>query len=187
MAGILIVSGRQHHDALRSLFAAEGQMVQCCPSAGEARRALCNGSFDLLVINAPLSDEFGRELALETVSDGLDVILICPAPQADQIAAGVERQGVLALPKPLSRQQVSFALRLLRISRQRRQKLVDKNRRLSKRLDEARVISQAKCVLALYRGFTEEQSHHFIEAQAMNARVSSREAAQDILQSYGEG
>lgn len=187
MAGILIVSGRQHHDALKSLFAADGQPVQCCCSAGEARRSLCNGSFDLLVINAPLSDELGRTLALETVGDGLDVVLLCPAPQADQIAAGVERHGVLALPKPLSRQQVAFALRLLRINRQRMQVLLEKNRRLSKRLDEARVISQAKCVLALYRGFTEEQAHHFIETTAMNARISSREAAQDILQSYGEG
>ena len=155
-------------------------------SGGEARRRLGEKDFAVVVINTPLPDEFGRELAIQTVESGLDVIFLCAAPQADKIAAGLEKYGVLVLPKPLSRQQAAFAVRLLRAGRQRMQKIADQNRRLTKRLDEARVICQAKCLLALHAGLTEEEAHRLIEKRAMDARISSREAAQAIIRTYGE-
>ena len=92
---------------------------------------------------------------------------------------------MLVLPKPLSRQQAAFAVRLLRAGHQRMQKIIDQNRRLTKRLDEARVICQAKCLLALHAGLTEEEAHRLIEKRAMDARISSREAAQAIIRTYG--
>lgn len=113
---------------------------------------MCGGSFETLVINAPLPDEFGRELAVQAADNGMDSILLCPGPQADKLAAGLEKYGVFVLAKPLSRQQTAFALRLIQTGRQRLQKLTAQNRRLTKRLDEARIISQAKCALALCPG-----------------------------------
>ncbi|WP_367924261.1 ANTAR domain-containing response regulator [uncultured Ruthenibacterium sp.] len=184
MPGVLIASDRQHHEALRCVFAANGQPVRCCTSAGEARRALCDGDFSLLIVNAPLPDEFGRDLAAQAVHDGLDSILLCAAPQADKVAAGLEKYGVYVLPNPLSRQQAMFALRVIRTGRQRMRRILEQNVRLTKRLDEARVVSQAKCVLARCCGMTEEQAHHAIEKRAMDARVSSREAALEILKNY---
>ena len=94
MAEVLFAGDPQSHAALRTLFLAAGQAAHCCASAGETRRALCRGGFELLVINAPLSDEFGRDLALQAAEGGLDVLLLCPAPQADKLAAGLERHGV---------------------------------------------------------------------------------------------
>lgn len=185
MAGVWIVGEKQTHEALKSVFAAGGPAV-CCTSAGEARRGFTAGGGSLMVINAPLPDEFGRELAIQAVESGLDVIFLCAAPQADKVAVGLEKYGVLVLPKPLSRQQAAFAVRLLRAGHQRMQKIIDQNRRLTKRLDEARVICQAKCLLALHAGLTEEEAHRLIEKRAMDARISSREAAQAIIRTYGE-
>ena len=71
MPGILIASDKQYHETLRAFFAA-GQPAQCCANAGEARRAMCGGSFETLVINAPLPDEFGRELAVQAADNGMD-------------------------------------------------------------------------------------------------------------------
>ena len=132
-------------------------------------------------INAPLPDEFGRELAVQAADNGMDSILLCPGPQADKLAAGLEKYGVFVLAKPLSRQQTAFALRLIQTGRQRLQKLTAQNRRLTKRLDEARIISQAKCALALCRGLREEQAHRLIEKEAMDSRISSREAALEMM------
>ena len=101
MAGVLIVSDPAAHAALKSVFAA-GAAALCCASAGEARRALLGGDYALLIVNTPLPDEFGRELAITAVDKGLDAILLCAAPQADKIAAGLEKYGVLVLPRPLS-------------------------------------------------------------------------------------
>ena len=117
-----------------------------------------------------------------TADSGMDVVLLCPASNAEKIAAGVEKYGIFVLPKPLSVQQAQFALRLIRTSRQRLKKLAEKNRRLTKQLDDVRVITQAKCALALCCGMTEEQAHHLIEKRAMNTRVSSKEAALQLLE-----
>ncbi len=183
MAGVLIVSTPGAQDALKSVFAA-GAPALCCASAGEARRALLGGDYALLVVNAPLPDEFGRELAIQAVDKGLDAILLCAAPQAEKVAAGLEQYGVLVLPRPLSRQQAAFALRLLRAGRQRMRRILEENQRLTKRLDDARVTGQAKCLLALHEQMTEAEAHRHIEKLAMDARVTRRQIAQSIIRRY---
>ena len=177
MAGVLIVSDPAAHAALKSVFAA-GAAALCCASAGEARRALLGGDYALLIVNTPIT----------AVDKGLDAILLCAAPQADKIAAGLEKYGVLVLPRPLSRQQAALALRLLRAGRQRMRRILEENQRLTKRLDDARVTTQAKCLLALHEQMTEAEAHRHIEKLAMDARVTRRQIAQSIIRRYeGEG
>lgn len=188
MPGVLIVSDPQYHEALRGLFAVGASPVQCCCAGGEARRALCEGDVSLVVVNAPLPDEYGRDLAAQAAADGTDAILICPAPMADKLSAGFEREGagVFVLARPLSRAQAAFALRIIRAGRQRVQRLLEQNRRLKKRIEEMRVLTEAKCALALRCGMTEEEAHRAIEKRAMDARISTRDVALEILQSCGE-
>lgn len=183
MAGVLIVSDSGAQAALKSVFAAGGTAL-CCTSAGEARRALLGGDYALLVVNTPLPDEFGRELAIQAVDKGLDAILLCAAPQADKVAAGLEKYGVLVLPRPLSRQQAAFALRLLRAGRQRMRRILQENQRMTKRLDDARVLCQAKCLLALHEQMSEDSAHRYIEKLAMDVRVTRRQIAQGIIRRY---
>ena len=102
----------------------------------------------------------------------------------DSFIAGLEKYGVLVLPRPLSRQQAAFALRLLRAGRQRMRRILEENQRLTKRLDDARVIGQAKCLLALHEQMTEAEAHRHIEKLAMDARVTRRQIAQSILRRY---
>jgi two-component system, response regulator PdtaR len=49
--------------------------IKSVKSAGEARRLLITETFDVVVVNAPLSDEFGYELAL-TVAEKAEVGII---------------------------------------------------------------------------------------------------------------
>ena len=182
MEKLLLVSGPRGRDALTGLLRELGfPPPDIAANSGEARRKLTDGGYSVVLINCPLPDEFGRELAVQAADVGMDAILLCPGSQADKLAAGLEKYGVFVLAKPLSRQQTAFALRLIRTGRQRLQKLTAQNRRLTKRLDEARIISQAKCALALCRGLSEEQAHRLIEKEAMDGRISSREAALEIM------
>lgn len=65
-------------------------------------------------------------------------------------------------------------------------KLEQENRRLLKKLDEMRTLSRAKCALVRYCGMTEAQAHHALEQRAMDARISLRDAALAVLNTYGE-
>ena len=55
-----------------------------------------------------------------------------------------------------------------------------------KKLDEMRTLSRAKCALVRYCGMTEAQAHHALEQRAMDARISLRDAALAVLNTYGE-
>lgn len=138
----------------------------------------------LVVINTPLPDEFGQELALQYSAKGADVLILAAAPQADKLAASFQRHGIFVLAKPLTKAQAAFALRLLRTARARMEKLEKENHRLLKKLDEMRTISRAKCALVRYCGMTEEQAHHAVEQRAMDARVSLKDAALAVLGAY---
>ena len=89
-----------------------------------------------------------------------------------ELAAGPDDAGL--------RLDAFLALRLGK-SRAAVQKLTEQNRRLSKRLEDSRVLTQAKCALALRYGMTEEEAHRFLEKRAMDGRVSAREAALEII------
>ena len=45
-------------------------------SAGEARRELLQRAYDLVIVNAPLPDEFGTRLAVDTSSSGSSGVLL---------------------------------------------------------------------------------------------------------------
>ena len=66
MERILIVSTTEKSRAglAQFLAACQVQADACFAASGaEARRALVDGVFDLVLVNTPLPDEFGHELA----------------------------------------------------------------------------------------------------------------------------
>ena len=63
------------------------------PSGAEARRRMLESDFELIVVNAPLPDEFGHELcssAVEKTDAG--VVLLAKAAAAEQLLAPMSEQ-----------------------------------------------------------------------------------------------
>ena len=77
-------------------------------------------SYDLVLINTPLPDEFGTRLALDACeSSSAGVLLLVKAEHYPDIEAQVSAHGVLTLAKPTSAQLFAQTLRLLCITRER--------------------------------------------------------------------
>ena len=75
-------------------------------SAGEAQRELVNKSVDIVVINAPLKDEMGTELAIELAqNNSCGVMMMVKNDVYEQVSYKVEEYGVLTLPRPCTAQQ----------------------------------------------------------------------------------
>ncbi|HBB19398.1 MAG: ANTAR domain-containing protein [Ruminococcus sp.] len=155
-------------------------------SGSEARRIIGRDTEpELIVINAPLSDEFGQELAelaAEVTSAGL--ILICGSDIADDVADKVSDSGVTVISRPLSRSVLSRTVRVVCASRSRMMGLKKENDEILTKIDEMRLINRAKSTLMQYLKFTEPQAHRYIEKQAMNTRQTRREVAMRILATY---
>ena len=152
---------------------------------GEARRAMIEDSYDLVLINAPLRDESGFELAISvTQSTDSSVIVLVKSERADEAAEKVEDFGVLIVPKPVSRQIFYQTLKIATASRRRMLGLINENTRLQHKIEEIKLVDRAKCLLIEQGGFTEEQAHHFLEQQAMNQRTTRYEVARDVCAQY---
>ena len=110
--------------------------TQFASNAGEAKRKLGDGVFSLLIINTPLSDDFGRELALTAEEKfHVSVIMLVGNGQADRVATSVEKYGVFVLSKPLSRSLMAQAMKFIRVSQYRIQSLEKRNRQLTRKLE----------------------------------------------------
>jgi response regulator NasT len=154
-------------------------------TGSESRRALGESNFDLVIIDTPLSDEFGDAFALhaaEATSAG--VILLTAGDTLYEMNEAVEEAGVFALPKPAPPGLFYQSVKLLLASRKRELRLLDENRQLQGKLQEIRVIDRAKCVLIQYLNMTEFQAHRYIEKQAMDLRQSKVVIAENILKTY---
>ncbi len=154
-------------------------------SGGEARRLLLSGDWDILVINAPLSDEFGHQLAMDAAEEGYGALLAVKSELWEEVSARVSSFGVLTLGKPFSRGIFAQALGLLQASQAKAEKYRIENEKLRMKLEELRIISRAKCLLVEYLHLNEEQAHKYIEREAMEERKTRRAVAEEILREYG--
>lgn len=155
------------------------------PSGAEARRRMLESDFELIVVNAPLPDEFGHELcssAVEKTDAG--VVLLAKAAAAEQLLAPMSEQGVLLLSKPFSNTLFLQAIHLAAASNHRLQLLRQESARMQEKIAQVRLVSHAKCCLVEREQISEDAAHRYIEKRAMDTRRSRAEIAQEILDSY---
>ena len=150
-----------------------------------ARRALAENSYDLVLINTPLPDEFGTRLALDACeSSSAGVLLLVKAEHCPDIEAQVSAHGVLTLAKPTSAQLFAQTLRLLCITRERLRGMEKKAVTLQEKMGEIRLVNRAKWLLIEELKMTEQEAHRYIEKQAMDRCVTRRAVAEQILSTY---
>lgn len=185
---VLLVSGSEKGTAFFQkllsprLFAP----VKAVRDAGEARRLLVSLDFSLVLINTPLPDEFGDQLAADLDSGyGCGVLLAVKAEMYEQLADKLADTGVLCLARPCSAQAVYRSVRLLAVMQQRIQALRTRLQGMQGKMEELRLVERAKWALAERLQLSEEQAHRAIEKRAMDGRITRRQAAEDILRQYG--
>lgn len=173
-------------ETLRALLP-EGRYgpVTVLHDAAAARRALAENSYDLVLINTPLPDEFGTRLALDACeSSSAGVLLLVKAEHCPDIEAQVSAHGVLTLAKPTSAQLFAQTLRLLCITRERLRGMEKKAVTLQEKMEEIRLVNRAKWLLIEELKMTEQEAHRYIEKRAMDRCVTRRAVAEQILSTY---
>ncbi len=183
----LIISGSEKGlDGVAGFLKSSGcRSVATISSGSEARRQISYSDYDLILINTPLKDEFGHQLALklsETTCSG--IVLICKADMADDMMNRTMDYGIGVITKPLNKTSLLQAIRVgLGINR-RLLTLEKENNKLRAKLEETRFVTRAKFLLITNRQMTEEAAHRYIEKTAMDTRRTRREVAKEIIEMY---
>lgn len=182
---LVVGSGDKIFDYISDMLPKSGyEPLMRANDAGEARRMLPDTPADIVIINTPLTDEFGTELALDLAESPMGVLLLVKSELYDQVCYKVEDSGVLTMSKPMTRQGFYSAVKLLTAMSARLTKMEKKNRSLQEKMADIRVVNRAKWLLIERHRMTEEDAHYFIEKQAMDMRLSRREVAENIIRSY---
>lgn len=182
---VLVVSGSEKFDALvrKALTRGRFLMPGFHRNAASARRCLLEHEYDLVVINCPLSDEFGHELAADAALKwGACVLMVVPAEVYDNVLEHVTDMGILALAKPASQERLGHAIRYLTAIRSRIHELQQQVRKGAEKMEELRVVSKAKILLIEKRHMTEDEAHGYIGREAMDHGLTRKRVAQQILE-----
>lgn len=185
-SGLIVSSGEKGKNYLTELLQKAGsERLAVAATAGEARRLLIETDFDLCVINAPLSDENGLQLAEHLAQNGnCGVILCVKAEIYEAVSARMEDYGVLTVSKPVNRSFLWSAVKMSLAAQNRVRRVAQENRRLVQKIEDIRLVDRAKCLLISYLSMTEAEAHRYLEKQAMDSRLSKREIAERILKTY---
>ncbi|MDR1928281.1 MAG: ANTAR domain-containing protein [Oscillospiraceae bacterium] len=189
MLRFLLVSGSEKGGRYfeEMLSAQPEALLHSCSSAREVRALLGAGerNWDCCILNAPLRDELGDEIA-HTLSEETQAQLLLLSPEDTFAALGeaLLPLGVMLLQKPVSRQVLLSALEMMQAVQSRMRLLQTKNQRLEQKLSEMKLINRAKCVLISSLGMSEAQAHRHMERQAMNQRITKYEVAVNVLKLY---
>ena len=154
-------------------------------TVGAAQRRMLETAYDIVIINAPLPDDFGMRLAMDTcAASGAGVLLLVKNELYDEVYSKVVSHGVMTLSKPTSLQMVSQTLRVLCATRERLRQVEAKQVTVEEKIDEIRLVNRAKWLLIECLSMTEADAHRYIEKQAMDLRLSKREVAENIIKTY---
>ena len=184
---VLVVSAaRKFCDAIAPLLPYSEYYPVCyVDNIAAAKRELLSRSYDLVLINAPLPDDFGTRFAIDT-SGRADcaVLLFLRSEVYEEVNLKVQPYGVFTLQVPTPVQTLKQGLQWMTAARERLRRLEKKTVSMEEKMEEIRLVNRAKWILIEQLKMTEAEAHRFIEKQAMDRCSAKREIALGIIKTY---
>lgn len=184
---VLIVSASDNFNtSLKSMLPPKDYSpIHIVQSISLAQQKIAERPYDIVVINTPLPDDFGRKFAIDVCGNKSTVaVLFVRNDIYDEIYDKVLEHGVLTLRKPTSASIINQSLDWVRAIKERLRKFEKKTLSLEDKMSEIRIVNRAKWALIEACKMTEADAHRYIEKQAMDRCVTRREIAEGILQTY---
>lgn len=154
-------------------------------SVGKANRKMLDKTYDFVIVNSPLKDDFGKRIAIDVSSKGETVALLFVSNEIyDEVYSEVTPYGVLTVAKPTTNQSVVQSYSFMRAIRERLRRMQKKTASVEEKMTEIRVVNRAKWILIDELKISEQDAHRYIEKQAMNRCISKKEFADEIIKRY---
>lgn len=187
MENILIVSSSNKSKELLVNIAKESgnYNVLAVENSFRGREIIKKMNFDLIIINSPLSDDIEENLSVfVNENTNSSIILIVKNNSPKENRNNIESKGIYIMEKPLNKLILINMINSYIIHRKRFNSIIKENEKLKKKVNDIKLIERAKLTLIQYLKMSEEQSHKYIEKQAMDLRITKVEVAKNILKTY---
>ena len=182
---LLVSSSKSFSSGIEMALKSESYTIFNVDSIVKAKQVVLAKEFDIIIINAPLVDDFGLDFAIDEANLNASGILLFVKPELEsEIYYKTYQYGILTLTKPTSVGILLQTLRLLTSTIAKREQLNSRPNNIKKRLEEIKTINTAKLLLIEHKHISEDEAHHFLESRAMNMRQSKVSIAQEIIDEY---
>lgn len=183
---LIIAKSEKALDCLSEILKDESYSeINTAFSAVEAKKMVTCKGFDIVFIYAPLADEVGLNLSIYMATHTNSGVFI--ALNKDTITKAGDRlsvNGVVALEKPITAEFIHHSILAFRAMKCRIDVMKRENQKLKVQIEDIKVVNRAKCVLMQCLSMTEEQAHKYLERQAMDMRISKKQIAEQVLNTY---
>lgn len=184
---VLVVSASEKFNRAVEKYFSESRYspVKFVSNAASANRILVDLSYDMVLINAPLPDEFGTHLAMDLCRrSNAGVVLFVREEHYSDINSRFMPYGVITLSKPTPPRVVMETMLMLCGTRERLRRLEKKSVPFEEKMEEIRLINRAKMLLISELKMSEADAHRYIEKQAMDRCQTKRVIAEEIIEAH---
>jgi response regulator NasT len=177
---LVSVGDRASGTELAALLTDLGYSTLTAADGHEAMELARSAEPEVAIVDLRTAGPEARDLYMD---EGVPVVVLSPVAERDQIARAVESGVFGYLVKPVSREQLRATLEVAW-----RRFVLDATERcesakLRKRLEERKVVEQAKWILVSTRGMTEPDAMRQLQKQARSTRRQLIDVASEVLRS----
>ena len=182
---LLVSSSKNFSLGITNALSHESYEVEVIDTVAKAQRLVIDKDFDIIIINSPLVDDFGLNFAIDEAIRNVSGILMFVKPELEsEIYYKTYEYGILTLTKPTSSGVLLQSLRLLGTTIIKRESLYTKPTDIKSKLEEIKVINNAKLLLIEHKHISEDEAHRYLEKRAMDLRVTKLKVAREIIDEY---
>ncbi|MBQ9520826.1 MAG: ANTAR domain-containing protein [Acholeplasmatales bacterium] len=182
---LLVSSSKNFANGIISALSLNNYEVTLSDTILKAKRILVEKDFDIIIVNSPVIDDFGLDFAIDEAIRDISGVLMFVKPELEsEVYYKTYQYGILTLTKPTSEGILLQTLRLLCVTRMKRESMREKTKDMKERLEEIRIVNTAKMLLIEHKHISEDEAHKYIEKRAMNLRKSKVKIASEIIEDY---
>ena len=182
---LLVSSSKNFTNGILSALTENNYEVTLSDTIQRAKRILVENDFDIIIVNSPVIDDFGMDFAIDEAIRDISGVLMFVKPELEsEVYYKTYQYGILTLTKPTSEGILLQTLRLLCVTRMKRESMREKTKDMKERLEEIRIVNTAKMLLIEHKHISEDEAHKYIEKRAMNLRKSKVKIASEIIEDY---
>ena len=182
---LLVSSSKNFANGIISALSLNNYEVTLSDTILKAKRILVEKDFDIIIVKSPVIDDFGMDFAIDEAIRDISGVLMFVKPELEsEVYYKTYQYGILTLTKPTSEGILLQTLRLLCVTRMKRESMREKTKDMKERLEEIRIVNTAKMLLIEHKHISEDDAHRYIEKRAMNLRKSKVKIANEIIDEY---
>ncbi|MDE5758862.1 MAG: ANTAR domain-containing protein [Allobaculum sp.] len=167
---------------VEDVFSQAGWKIVKAENIEQARRLLSQSSFDLIVAQLASKSTALQQIVLElSMLHNTSALVLCPQNKTDTLSYQYRDALILTLSSRTSKTTLAQIADYLGKSAQSQRRLLESLNQEKRKLQDEKLVSQAKMQLVLMCHWSEEKAHQYILKTAMDHSMTKAAAARQIL------